>query len=133
MSKIRFDGYYYLFTLENNKNDSYVQVLRFFNENNKVISVTHRKHYFCFGSFFPSNDWFNENYDDSGNFKIIENEISFDISSEDGKVSYKGTILNEDELELFSHSYINGYEDTKIYKFIPFDILKDIRDLDERE
>ena len=133
MSKIRFDGYYYLFRLKNNKNDSYVQVLRFFNENNKVISVTLVTHYFCFGSFFPSENWFNEKYEDSGNFKIIENEISFDCSSEEGKVSYKGTILNEDELELFSHSYINGYEDTKIYKFIPFDVLKDIRDLDERE
>ena len=37
MSKIRFDGYYYLFTLKNNINDSYVKVLRFFNKNNKVI------------------------------------------------------------------------------------------------
>ena len=133
MSKIRFDGYYYLFTLKKNTYYSYVKVFRFFNNNNKVISVTHATQDFCFGSFFPSNDWFNENYDDSGNFKIIENEISFDCSSKHGKVSYKGTILNDDKLELFSHSYINGYEQTKIYKFIPFDVLKDIRDLDERK
>ena len=131
MSKIRFDGYYYLFTLKNNKNDSYVQVLRFFNENNKVISVTLAANNFSFGSFFPSGNWFNEKYEDSGNFEIIENEISFDCSSEEGKVSYKGKILNDDELELFYHSYINGYEDTKIYKFIPFDVLKDIRDLEK--
>ena len=133
MSKIRFDGYYYLFKLKNNKYDSYVQVLRFFNENNKVISVTHVTHHFCFGSFFPSENWFNEQHEDSGKFKIIENEISFDCSSKYGKVSYKGTILNDDELELFCHSYINGYEETKLYKFIPFDVLKDIRDLDEIE
>ena len=133
MSKIRFDGYYYLFTLKNNKNDSYVQVLRFFNKNNKVILVTHAANNFSFGSCFPSGNWFNEKYEDSGNFEIIENEISFYCSSEEGKVSYKGKILNDDELELFCHSYINGYEDTKIYKFIPFDVLKDIRDLDERK
>ena len=133
MSKIRFDGYYYLFRLKNNISDSYVKVLRFFNKNNKVISVSHIASDFSFRSFFPSGNWFNEMHEDSGNFKIIENEISFDCSSKEGKVSYKGTILNDDELELFSHSYINGYEDTKIYKFIPFDILKDIRDLDERE
>ena len=133
MSKIRFDGYYYLFTLKNNINDSYVKVLRFFNKNNQVISVSHIASDFSFGSFFPSGNWFNEMHEDSGNFKIIENEISFDCSSKEGKVSYKGTILNDDELELFSHSYINGYEETKIYKFIPFDVLKDIRDLDERK
>ena len=133
MSKIRFDGYYYLFTLKNNKYDSYVQVLRFFNKNNKVISVTHAADNFSFGSFFPSGNLFNEKFKNSGNFEIIENEISFDCSSKNGKISYKGTILNDDELELFSHSYINGHEDTKIYKFISFDVLKDIRDLDERK
>ena len=133
MSKIRFDGYYYLFTLKNNKNDSYVHVLRFFNKNNKVISVAHAANNFSFGSCFPSGNWFNEKFKNSGNFEIIENEISFDCSSKNGKISYKGTILNDDELELFCHSYINGYEDTKIYKFISFDVLKDIRDLDERK
>ena len=133
MSKIRFDGYYYSFTLKENKSDSDIKVLRFFNKNNKVISVTCATKNFCFGGFFPLLDWFNETYEDSGNFEITGNKISFYSSCKYGKVSYKGTILNEEELELFSHSHINGYEQTRIFKFIPFEVVRDIRDLEERK
>ena len=130
MSKIRYDGYYYSFQLGDKKNNhSHNYVLRFFNENNKVISESIyviKENDFCFGNFFPEGNWFNENYEKKGNFEINENKIYFKI----GNISYKGTILNEEEFELFSHSNINSYENTEIYKFIPFDVLKDIKDLD---
>ena len=52
---------------------------------------------------------------------LIFQEIRF------GEVLYNGTIINQDKLKLFSHSNINGHEETKEYKFISFDALNDIK------
>ena len=130
MSKIKYDGYYYSFKSEKDNYDSYNCILRFFEKKNKVISVSispskGKRH--SFGNYFPAGDWFNEKYNENGEFKVTENKISFNC----GRISYNGTILNEDELGLFSHSYINNYETTEIFKFISFNALKDIKELDK--
>ena len=127
MSKLRFDGYYYYLKKNIIKNDSYNYILRFFEKNNKVIGVTVSPQkddiIVGFGDFFPSGNWFNENYENNGNFDISGDQISFKC----GEVLYNGTIINQDKLKLFSHSNLNGHEETKEYKFISFDALNDIK------
>ncbi len=131
MSKVRFDGYYYFLKLEEDKLDSVNYILRFYPDN-RVIGVSvspNKENNFTskFSNFFPSGNWFNEEYEDNGDFNISGDQINFVC----GDVDYKGTILNDEILELFSHSNINGYESTKKYKFISFDVLKDIKDLED--
>ena len=104
-------------------------IFRFYENNNKVIAVScslneHLK--INFANFFPSGNWFDENYEDNGNYNISGEQISFEC----GNVLYNGTILSKDKLKLFSHSNINGYETTREYKFISFKILKDIKTLE---
>ena len=126
---MKFNGYYYCLQLEENISHSYNYILIFYDKNNKVIKVSccpsNEDKYF-FINFFPTNNWFNENYENNGNYNISGDQISFEC----GKILYKGTILNDDKLKLFSHSNINGHEDTKEFKFISFEILKDIQVLD---
>ena len=127
MSKLRFDGYYYYLKKNIIKNDSYNYILRFFEKNNKVIDVTVSPQkddiIVGFWDFFPSGNWFNENYENNGNFDISGDQISFKC----GEVLYNGTIINQDKLKLFSHSNINDHEETKEYKFISFDCINDIK------
>ena len=129
MSEVRSDGYYYCLKLEKKRDDSVNSILRFFSEQSKVIGVSvspNKKSKFIFSNFFPSGNWFSENYENNGNYTISRNTISFEC----GKIIYKGTI-SKDKLVLFSHSNINGYETTEEYKFISFDVLKDIRNIDD--
>ena len=131
MSKVRFDGYYYCLKFKEDKLDSINYILRFYPDN-RVIQVScspnKEKNYKPkFSIFFPSGNWFNEEYEDNGNFNISGNQINFIC----GKIEYKGTILNDETLELFSHSNINGYESTNKYKFISFDVLNDIKAFQE--
>ena len=126
MSKVKFDGYYYHIDFkENDKYNSYNYILRFF-PNNRVIGVTvdvTKENKFTFGNCFPVGNWFNENYESNGIFNISENQITFEC----GDIEYKGTIINDDILKLFSHSNINNYETTEEYNFISFKVLQDIR------
>ena len=123
---IEENGYYYCLSNDH----EYNSVLRFYKESNKVIgaSIGSTSSEIKFIGLFPKGNWFNENYEDSGNYEISisGNKIAFSL----GKVHYKGTLLNRQKMELFVHSDINGYENTEIYKFISLDVLKDIRDLD---
>ena len=131
MSKLKYDGYYYHLTIEEKKIDSYINIFRFFEKTNKVISVACSPNYNkapIFGNFFPSDDWFNENYENNGNYNITDDKISFTC----GKVEYKGTILSQDKLELFFYSKINGNEGKIEYKFISFEVLNDIRALEDK-
>ena len=105
---------------------SYNHIIRFF-PSHKVIKVvlplcSRNKSKLYFGDLFPSGNWFNENYINNGTFNIKENQISFKCRN----VEYKGTIINDDKLILFCHSNINGHETIEEYKFISFDVLKDI-------
>ena len=76
---------------------------------------------------FPSGNWFNEQYENKGTFNISEDKISFEC----GKVEYKGTIISDDLLKLFSHSNINNYETTEEYNFISFKVVQDIKTCEE--
>ena len=129
MSKIRYDGYYYNLDIKEKKRDSCIYIFRFFEKTNKVISVICSPNHndaLSFGNFFPSGDWFNENYENNGFYNITDDKISFTC----GKVEYKGTILSQDKLKLFFYSKINGNEGKEEYKFISFDVLNDIRALE---
>ena len=123
---IEENGYYYCLSNDH----EYNSVLRFYKESNKVIgaSIGSTSSEIKFIGLFPKGNWFNENYENSGNYEISisGNKIAFSL----GKVHYKGTLLNRQKMELFVHSDINGNEDTKVYKFISLDVLQDIRDLD---
>ena len=121
MSELKFNGLYYYLNISKNTN----YVLRFFEKNKLVIgtSIGAKNSIYLFAKFFPNEGWFNEFYEIKGNYAISENKISFVC----GNVSYDGTILDNGKLSLFSHSYINGYEATKEYKFISFDVLNDIK------
>ena len=129
MPKLKFNGYYFCLKLTEKKTDSDNYILRFYEKNNEVIGVTisqnDQKKWLIFANYFPNDSWFNQNYERKGNYKISGDQISFEC----GNVIYKGTIL-DDKLSLFSHSNINGFEATRLYKFIPFDILNDIRSLE---
>ena len=118
MSKLKFNGLYY--HLDTSSNTNYI--LRFFEKNNLVISVSiiANEGKKLSKKYFPQGDWFNEFYEQNGNYTISGNKISFVCS----KVSYEGIILNSRKLSLFSHSYINGYESTKEYKYISFNDIK---------
>ena len=130
MPKLRFNGYYYCF-VKRNTSEYYNSVLRFYENNNIVIGVSispqNNKKNCRFINYFPKENWFNENYEEKGDYIISEEQISFVCSN----VSYKGTILNDDKLSLFSHSNLNGYESTEEYKFISFEILNDIKALED--
>ena len=123
---IKENGYYYYFEPELDMS----KILRFYKSSNKVIgaSISVQKSEKRFIDFFPSGNWFNENYEKSAKYVISGNKISFLLQN----VHYKGTLLDGDKIELFSHSDINGYEATRVFKFISLDVLTDIRNLDSK-
>ena len=103
--------------------------LDFWKKTYKVISVVCGPNHNDprnFGHFFPKGDWFNENYEDNVYYNITDDKISFTC----GEVEYKGTILSQDKLKLFFYSKINGNEGKEEYKFISFEVLNDIRALE---
>ena len=120
MSELKFNGLYYYLNISENIN----YVFRFFEKNNLVIgtSIGAKNNIYLFANCFPNKVWFNEFYEQKGKYTISENKISFMCCN----VSYDGTILDNGNLSLFSHSYINEYEATEEYKFISFDVLNDI-------
>ena len=74
---------------------------------------------FTLNNFFPKETWFNEYYENNGEYEISDEHIKFKC----GFVSYKGTIL-ENSLELLVHSDYNGYKAMRTYKFISFEELQ---------
>ena len=129
MPKLRFDGYYFYLNKKENPKDTKNYILRFYEKSQKVISVSvglnnnKVKNDFNINDFFPSEKWFNEDYEKSGIYEISGDKIRFYTQSKNGHISYKGEIL-DNRLELFSHSYINGYETKILYNFIPFEEIK---------
>ena len=120
---LRFSGYYYYFAKKENILDSSNKVLRFYEDQKRVISVSiglREKdkpiESYTLNQFFPKESWFNEFYKDYGTYKISKNHIKFKC----GYVSYEGTILGN-ILELSIHGDYNGYEANETYKFIPFE------------
>ena len=125
MSKLRFNGYYYYIDQIDRLDETINYVLRFYEISKTVIQVSigkskiglnENKKEFNINDFFPSGNWFNENYSNSGRYEINGDQIHFDC----GKVSYKGTI-SDNSLSLYSISHINGHESTHLFKFIPFE------------
>ena len=123
------NGYYYCIDFE----EKYNKVFRFYKASNKVIgaSIGSTLSEIRFKNLFPSENWFNEYYKDNARYEITTsgNKISFKV----GNVHYKGTLLEGQKIELFSHSDNNGYEDTKVFKFISLDVLEDIKKLDKND
>lgn len=54
-----------------------------------------------------------------GKVNIRGEQISFTAVSREGKVVYRGGML-DDQLRLRSHSFINGNEDVEVYSFVPW-------------
>lgn len=52
--------------------------------------------------------WLTQNYENHGTYTISNGQITFDIFSSSGQVSYSGRILNSSLLQLDIRSYING-------------------------
>ena len=123
------NGYYYCIDFE----EKYNKVFRFYKASNKVIgaSIGSTLSEIRFTKLFPSGNWFNEYYKDNARYEITTsgNKIAFKV----GNVHYKGTLLEGQKIELFSHSDINGHEDTKVFKFISLDVLEDIKKLDKND
>jgi hypothetical protein len=123
------NGYYYCIDFE----EKYNKVFRFYKASNKVIGATigSTLSEIRFTNLFPSGNWFNEYYKDNARYEITTsgNKIAFKV----GNVHYKGTLLEGQKIELFSHSDINGHEDTKVFKFISLDVLEDIKKLDKND
>jgi hypothetical protein len=123
------NGYYYCIDFE----EKYNKVFRFYKASNKVIgaSIGSTLSEIRFNNLFPSENWFNEYYKDNARYEITTsgNKIAFKV----GNVHYKGTLLEGQKIELFSHSDINGHEDTKVFKFISLDVLEDIKKLDKND
>jgi hypothetical protein len=123
------NGYYYCIDFE----EKYNKVFRFYKASNKVIgaSIGSTLSEIRFKNLFPSENWFNEYYKDNARYEITTsgNKIAFKV----GNVHYKGTLLEGQKIELFSHSDINGHEDTKVFKFISLDVLEDIKKLDKND
>lgn len=103
-SNLRFDGMYQAETEE------YSYFLRFYPDNT-VISVTSH------GEAAVIAEWFKKPFYDTGIYKITGKKISFECTSEDGTVVYKG-VIKPDVLVLKSESLINGYKSKKTYKFV---------------
>lgn len=61
--------------------------------------------------------WFNKKYTAKGVYKIDNDQISFTVTSSTGSVDFHGSI-NGRELDLYSHSKINGYDSHEIYKYV---------------
>ena len=129
MSKVKFDGYYYNLQLQEDENCFVNNILRFFPDNTVIeVPIQAKKdNKITFGNCFPSGNGFNEQYENKGTFNISEDKISFEC----GKVEYKGTIISDDLLKLFSHSNINNYETTEEYNFISFKVVQDIKTCEE--
>ena len=121
------NGYYYCI----NKEKKYNDIFRFYKASNKVIGacIGYSLSNLRFKKLFPFGNWFNEDYKANGRYEISSsgNKIAFEV----GNVHYNGTLLEGQKMELFSHSDINGHENTRIFKFISLDVLKDIRNLDK--
>jgi hypothetical protein len=55
---------------------------------------------------------------DLGNYLIHGDSIFFEITSDEGKVRYDGIILSNGNLKLNWHSFINGRESTREYRYV---------------
>lgn len=102
---VRYDGLY------QSEKEEYSYFLRFYPDNT-VISVTST------GGPIAISEWFKQPYYNSGSFKISGKKISFECTSEDGTVVYKGKIKPNDVLELKYESLINGHKSKNTYKFV---------------
>ena len=119
---------YYFFDEKEVILDSCNSVLRFFEDNKRVISVPiglqnkskdQPIESYTLNEFFPKETWFNETYEDYGTYEVSDNHIKFKC----GFVSYEGINLGN-ILELSTHSDYNGYEAKEIYKFISLEELQ---------
>lgn len=104
--EILFTGVYYCY------HNDYTGFLRFFPDGT-VVSVS------CAGMPEPEKvaGWLNKDYESRGIYSIENDYIEFQITSCEGVVEYKGVIIDNENIHLTSHSYINGYNDITDYKF----------------
>lgn len=66
--------------------------------------------------------WLTAGYENHGNWRLDEGRLIFDLTSKSGVVAYCGRILPGGDLELDSHSFINGYNSKGArYQFCPVD------------
>jgi hypothetical protein len=104
---IRYDGVYYREEdLDSN------QYIRFYDDGT-VITVTST------GTITQIKDWFDKDNDSpsKGRYVITGENISFQSTSEEGRVDYNGQIF-DNRLILNIHSHINGFrENDKEYIF----------------
>ena len=105
VSLVRFDGLYM------SKMDSYTFHLRFFDDGKVVSQST---------SASPEKVWktLSHEYNTiAGTYEVIDDTVTFDLISQQGKVTYVGKINPDDTIDFSTHSYINGKDSQRKYDF----------------
>jgi hypothetical protein len=115
-SKIKFSGLYQSEKIEKEPNDQhrYWNYLRFY-ENNHVRQVS---------SDNDPKGVLDLRY--HGEYKIEEDSLKFEIKSTNGSIIYKGKILENGNLILYSKSMINGHESNREFTFIDLSFVNTI-------
>ena len=107
-SVLRFDGLY------QSPDRKFNYWLRFFADG-FVVGVTTDGN--TDGSAANVSNWLKHSYNNSGQYKLQGNQISFSLKSSCGVVDYNG-IVTKRGLELNSHSHINGNCSARNYSFV---------------
>lgn len=100
---LRFDGLYEC------AYEGYSNYLRFFRDS-VVVSVSST------GKAEQVVNWFNHDYTDRGKYVVVGSHISFSCTSAQGTVDYDG-VLTAKEMDLNTHSHINGRRASAKYRF----------------
>lgn len=105
-ARLRFDGVYsFEFPL-------YSSYLRFFSDG-KVVGMSIQT------SPQSAFQYLRYDYDENmGMYKIDKGLVEFDLYSKSGRVNYRGRLLPNGNLSLYSTSYINGNKSCYEYKFV---------------
>lgn len=112
MSILRFQGVYDNYNVEGD----YHAYLRFYKDgrvkqvsSNGSAAETARLGWFTYESKMGSR----------GDYQLIGPRLKFSCTSDYGVVDYEGTIQPNGDIELSSHSHINGHKAHKRYTFVP--------------
>ncbi len=104
---LRFDGVYQC----RDEGGNCWQYLRFFSDG-VVVGVSST------GTAPQVIRWLNKTYENHGSYQITGDQITFELTSTEGKVSYSGKILSRESLALDTVSHINGHSSHgKVYSF----------------
>jgi hypothetical protein len=123
---VRFDGVYQTAPeIDTADNDTTWNYLRFY-EDGTVISVSasgaveHLAPWFTVSETKSKTDW--QQNPSKGHYKVRGNKIHFTITSKQGSIVYKGSVLGETKLVLHYKSLITGDKGKEVYYFVKADL-----------